>query len=161
MRTGLPGQVAIAAGVILLGAAMAIGVNYLPEASAYAKIGPKLAPTIISSALLALGLLLMKEVWSGGFRGVDEGEEAKNPIHWKAFAWISAGLVIDGILMVPAGFILAGTVLFVLACKGFDSRRPVRDAAIGLVIAAATFAFFNYVLGLSLPQGVLGPLLPG
>jgi putative tricarboxylic transport membrane protein len=134
---------------------------YLPEATGYAKVGPKLAPTIISAALLLLGLVLMKEVWGGGLRDVDEEAEAQNPLNRTAFAWISAGLVLNGIIMVPAGFIIAGTALFVFACKGFESRRPARDALIGLAIAAATFGFFNYVLGLSLPQGVLGPILPG
>jgi hypothetical protein len=161
MQPGRVGQYAVAGGLLLLGIAMAVGTLTLPEASGYAKVGPKLAPTIISAALVALALVLLKEVWAGGMRGVDEEAEAGNPLNKKAFAWISAGLILNGLVMVPAGFILAGTALFVCACKGFDSVRPVRDALIGLVIATATFAFFNYVLGLSLPQGVLGPILPG
>jgi putative tricarboxylic transport membrane protein len=161
MRHGQAGQYAVAGGVLFLGVAMAIGTLYLPEATGYAKVGPKLAPTIISAVLVLLGLVLFKEVLGGGFRDVDEEAEAQNPLNRKAFAWISAGLVLNGIIMVPAGFIIAGTVLFVFACKGFDSRRQVRDALVGFVIAAVTFSFFNYVLGLSLPQGVLGPILPG
>jgi putative tricarboxylic transport membrane protein len=58
-------------------------------------------------------------------------------------------------LIVPAGFVIAGTLLFVLAARGFDSRAWVRNAIIGFVISSATYTFFNYGLGLGLPKGIL------
>jgi len=149
------GQLVVSICVVLLGAALAYGTYQLPEATGYAKVGPRLMPAIVSGGLLLLGLLLLKETLTGGFRGVDESEHGEKPTHWPAFAWISAGLIVNGLLIVPAGFVIAGTLLFVMAARGFDSRAYGRNAAIGLTIAALTYAFFTYGLGLALPAGLL------
>ena len=112
-------------------------------------------PTIVSGGLILLGLLLLKEALFGGFREIDEAEAATNPTDWRAFAWITAGIIANGILMVPVGFVISGTLLFVLAARGFGSKAWVKNAIIGLIIAVATYAFFNYGLGLGLPRGIL------
>lgn len=150
-----PGQLLVAAGVLAFGAALAFGTMQLPEATGYAKVGPRLMPTIVSAGLILLGLVLMKEALFSGFRGVDEAEARVNPTDWRAFAWITAGIVINGILMVPVGFVFSGTLLFVLAAHGFGSKAWVKNAIIGLIIAVLTYAFFNYGLGLGLPRGIL------
>ncbi|MBK8740008.1 MAG: tripartite tricarboxylate transporter TctB family protein [Betaproteobacteria bacterium] len=154
-RNGRAGQLAVAAAVLVLGIGMALGTLQLPEATGYAGVGPRLVPAIVSGALMLLGLLLLKEAWFTGFKEVDEGAEAANPTHWQAFGWISGAMIIDGILMVPAGFVIAGTVLFVLAARGFGSARWIQNAIVGASIAALTYAFFNYGLGLNLPRGLL------
>ena len=149
------GQILVAAGVLAFGAALAYGTTLLPEATGYAKVGPRLMPTIVSGGLILLGLVLLKEALFGGFRGVNETEAAANPTDWRAIAWISAAIIANGILMVPVGFVLSGTLLFVLAARGFGNRAYVKNALIGLAIAVVTYAFFNYGLGLGLPRGIL------
>ncbi len=155
IKSNPPGQILLSIGVVLIGTAFAYGTWLLPEASGYSKVGPRLMSAIVSGGLIVLGLLLLKESLTGGFRGVDESEHIETPTHWAAFAWISAGLLLNGVLIVPAGFVIAGTLLFVLAARGFESRAYARNALIGFVIAAVTYAFFNYGLGLGLPAGVL------
>lgn len=155
VRKGKPGQLAVAAAVLILGISMALGTMQLPEATGYAKVGPRLVPAIVSGALTLLGIMLLKEAWFGGFKDVDEGAAAANPTEWKAFAWISGAMIINGILMVPAGFVIAGVVMFAMAARGFGSTRWARNALIGAIIAAITYAFFNYGLGLNLPRGLL------
>jgi putative tricarboxylic transport membrane protein len=149
------GQISIALGVFVLGVAMAVGTSQFPEATGYAKVGPRLMPMIVSGGLIVLSLLLLKEAFFGGFRGVDEDEAAATPTEWGPFAWITAGIVANGVLMVHTGFVIAGTVLFVLAARGLGSRAWLRNAVIGAVIAALTYAFFTYGLGLQLPRGIL------
>jgi len=149
------GQVVLSIAVVLLGTALAYGTNQLPEASGYAKVGPRLMSAIVSGGLIVLGVLLLKEALTGGFRGVDETEHLETPTNWPAFLWISAGLILNGLLIVPAGFVIAGTLLFVLAARGFESTAYVRNAIVGLVIAGITYAFFTYGLGLGLPAGIL------
>lgn len=149
------GQILVAAGVLGFGVALAFGTTLLPEATGYAKVGPRLMPTIVSGGLILLGLVLIKEALFGGFRSVDENAAAGNPTDWRAIAWISAGIILNGILMVPAGFVLSGTLLFVLAARGFGNNAWGKNAIIGLIIAVITYAFFNYGLGLGLPRGVL------
>lgn len=154
-RKGKSGQLAVAAAVLLLGVLMALGTMQLPEATGYAKVGPRLVPTIVSGGLVFLGILLLKEAWFGGFKYVDEDAAAANATEWKAFVWISGAMVINGLLMVSAGFVLAGVVMFVMAARGFGSRRWLKNAIIGAILAAITYAFFNYGLGLNLPRGLL------
>ena len=149
------GQILVAAGVLAFGAALAYGSTLLPEATGYAKVGPRLMPTIVSGGLILLGLVLLKEALYGGFSGVDESEAAASPTDWRAIGWISAAIIANGILMVPVGFVLSGTLLFVLAARGFGNKAWLKNAIIGLVIAVVTYAFFNYGLGLGLPRGIL------
>lgn len=149
------GQLLLAGGVFVFGVALAFGTSQLPEASGYAKVGPRLMPTIVSGGLILLGLILLKEAIFGGFRDVDEAEAAASETDWRAFGWITAGIISNGILMVPVGFVLSGTLLFVLSARGFGSTALVKNAIIGMVIAAVTYAFFNYGLGLGLPSGIL------
>ena len=154
-RRGKTGQLVVAAAVLILGILMALGTLQFPEATGYAKVGPRLMPAIVSGALILLGVLLLKEAWFGGFKDVDEEAAAANPTEWKAFAWISGAMIINGVLMVPAGFVIAGIVMFVMAARGFGSTAWLKNAIIGAIIAAITYAFFNYGLGLNLPAGLL------
>ncbi len=154
-RKGRSAQLAVACSVLILGIFMSLGTMQLPEATGYAKVGPRLMPSIVSGALVLLGLVLLKEAWFGGFKGVDEEEAAANPTHWAAFAWISGAMIVNGLLMVPAGFIIAGTIMFVMAARGFNSKRWLFNGLTGAIIAAVTYAFFNYGLGLNLPRGLL------
>jgi putative tricarboxylic transport membrane protein len=151
----VPGQVLLSIGVVLIGTALAYGTWLLPEATGYAKVGPRLMSAIVSGGLIVLGFLLLKESLTGGFRGVDETEHVETPTHWPAFGWISAGLLLNGVLIVPAGFVIAGTALFVLAARGFGSAAYLKNGLVGFAIAASTYAFFTYGLGLGLPAGIL------
>jgi putative tricarboxylic transport membrane protein len=159
--THAKGQVILAVCVTLIGIVMAYGTTTLPEATGYAKVGPRLMPALVAIGLIVLGILLLKESLTGGFRGVDESQHqsgSESATDWAAFSWISAGLILNGLLIVHAGFVIAGSLLFVLAARAFKDEggtRYVKNTLIGFVIAAVTYAFFTYGLGLGLPQGVL------
>jgi putative tricarboxylic transport membrane protein len=153
------GQAAVAAGVIAIGGLILWGSFYLPTGGGYAQVGPGVVPRIVGSVTLALGAWLLRDAFTGGFRGLDEAAEAGKPLSWPAFAWVSAGLIGYGLLIEHAGFILASTLLFVLVARGFNSRRWLLNAATGVVLACVIFAIFNYGLGLTLPAGVLKGLL--
>ena len=154
------GQIAVAAGALLLGALVLAGSADLPAGGGYAQVGPGVVPRVVGGVILLLGGLLMREALTGGFRGVDEEAEIHLPMNWGAFAWITAGIVIYGLLVERAGFLLASTLLFVLVARGFASRRWVLNALVGLAVSAFIFAVFNYGLGLQLPAGVLRGILP-
>ena len=149
----------MAGGVLAIGALILGGSFYLPTGGGYAQVGPGVVPRVVSVGLIILGALLLREAFTGGFRGVDEEAEAKLPMDWVAFGWVSAGIIGYGLLVEPAGFIIASTILFVLVARGFNSRRWLLNAVTGLVLAILVFAIFNYGLGLTLPAGVIAPLL--
>ena len=154
------GQVAVAAGVLAIGGAILWGSFHLPTGGGYAQVGPGVVPRIVGVGLLVLGALLVREVFTGGFRGVDEEAEARLPMDWRAFAWITAGIIAYGVLVQPLGFVFSSALLFMLVARSFGSRRWLLNAVSGLVLAAFIFTIFNYGLGLTLPPGVLKPLLP-
>ena len=153
------GQVGVAAGVAAIGALILGGSFFLPTGGGYAQVGPGVVPRVVGVVLVILGAVLLREAFSGGFSGVDEEAEAKLPMDWPAFAWVSGGIIAYGLLVEGAGFIIASTILFVMVARGFNSRRWLLNAITGLVLAVIIFAIFNYGLGLTLPAGVLAPLL--
>ncbi|HEX5128488.1 MAG TPA: tripartite tricarboxylate transporter TctB family protein [Usitatibacter sp.] len=157
---GPAGQVALAAGVLAIGAAVFGGSFFLPTAGGYAQVGPGVVPRLVGIAILLVGGFLMYEALAGGFRDVDEEAEAKVPMDWLSFAWVSGGILAYGLLIEHLGFVFASASLFVMVARGFNSRRWLLNALVGLVLASAVFAVFNYGLGLTLPAGVLKPLLP-
>jgi putative tricarboxylic transport membrane protein len=149
------GHLAVATGVAAIGAAVLWGSFNLPTGGGYAQVGPGVVPRIVGSGLLFLGLLLLREALTGGFRGVDEEAERHLPMDWAAFAWVSGGILAYGLLVEHLGFIFAATILFVLVARGFHSRRYLLNTVSGLVLAVAIYAIFNYGLGLTLPPGIL------
>lgn len=151
------GQVLVAAGVLALGLAFAVGTWLLPDAPSYARVGTRLFPGLISSGLVIVGALLLREALTGGFRAFPE--QQRDPFDWRAFAWISSGIVLHMLLIAGLGFIFCSTFLFIAVARGFGSVRPWRDIALGLVISALVYALFTRVLTLSLPWGAWLPEL--
>ena len=158
--TAPKGQLALAVGLLALGGVVLWGSFNLPTGGGYAQVGPGVVPRIVAIGLLAVGALLVREALSGGFRGVDEEEERRLGMDWPAFAWITAGIVAYGLAITRAGFVLSSIALFLLVARGFGSRRWLLNLAVSAMLAIAIFALFNYGLGLTLPAGVLAPILP-
>lgn len=154
------GQLAVAVAIAAAGGLVLWGSFNLPTGGGYAQVGPGVVPRIVGAGLLALGALLVRAALAGGFAGVDEAEERGLGMDWAAFAWLTAGIVVYGLAIVRLGFIVSSVVLFVLVARGFGSRRWALNALTGVLLGAAIYAVFNYALGLTLPAGVLAPLLP-
>jgi putative tricarboxylic transport membrane protein len=149
------GQLAVAAGILATGAFVLGGSFFLPTGGGYAQVGPGVVPRVVGLFLLVLGAFLAYEAFTGGFQGVDEEAEARVPMDWRAFAWVSAGIIVYGLAVEPVGFVISSAALFVLVARGFASRRWASNILVGLALAAVVYAIFNYGLGLTLPPGVL------
>jgi putative tricarboxylic transport membrane protein len=151
-----PAEIALSAGVILVGVAAAVVTATLPSEGGYAGIGPNFFPAVVAAGLVLLGGCLAFEAFSGGWRSRPEHEGA---FQMRSFLWVSAGLFAHMALIAWAGFIIAGAVLFTAVARGFGSRRPIRDVAIGLALTAAIFLFFVKLLNVNLPAGWMPFLL--
>jgi len=147
-------EIAISVAVVALAAYVFTELPSIPAEGGYSAVGPRFAPLIVGVGLLAIGLLLLRQALTGGWR--DSGPPPDEAMHAPAFGWIAGGLVAQMAVIGVVGFTIASTLLFVAVARGFGSRRVVRDAAVGLVLAAAVFAFFTRVLGLSMPASPLG-----
>ena len=151
-----PAEVALSLGVVALGLGVAAVTASLPSEGGYAGIGPNFIPAVVAAGIIALGVWLSIEAFTGGWRKrVDEEE----PFEPRPFLWVSGGLFAHMALIGWAGFVIAGVVLFPCIARGFGSRRVARDLAFGLVLSLGVFLFFVKLLNVNLPAGWLTPIL--
>ncbi len=152
-------QTLVGAGALLVGAVMAFGASFIPAQAGYAGVGPNFLPWVVSVVLLVCGTWLVYEARSGGFRDMEEPSGAARG-DWRAFAWITAGVMANAALITTLGFILACTLCFLLAVRGLRMsegkpaggvRQLVVDAVTGFLIAAPAFWIFTKVLSINLP----------
>ena len=162
--TAKPAELVLSLGVSALGIATAIGTAQLPSAGGYARIGPNVAPAVIAGGLILLGIWLLFETFTGGWRNAvsdDPLVRGEHTFHPSAFLWVSAGVIGEILLIHTGGFVLAQAFLFACVARGFGSAKLPRDFGIGLVLGLAVFLFFVKFLNVNLPAGWLRPLLGG
>ena len=151
-----PGELLVSFGLIALGSFVTYETGSIAETQGYAQIGPRLFPYIIGAGLTLCGAVLAWHALSGGWRHVPLDQEGHDAPDWLAFIIVSAGIILHMSIIGWAGFIIASTLLFVLIARGFGSQRPVRDAAIAILLSIVVFFVFTLALGLSLPKGPFG-----
>jgi hypothetical protein len=150
--------------VFILGIGVAVGASQLSSAGGYARIGPNAAPAVIAGGLILLGIWLVYEAITGGWRNAvpdDPAERGEHGFHIGGFIWVSIGLIAQIFLIHTAGFVLAQASLLACVARGFGSAKLPRDFAIGLLLGLAVFLFFVKFLNVNLPAGWLQPILGG
>jgi putative tricarboxylic transport membrane protein len=155
-------ELILSLGVLALGVFATVIAFQLPEGGGYARIGPNFMPKVVSAGLIGLGIWLLAEVFTGGWRERvpdDPAERGEHPFNGAAFAWVTAGLLAQMALIQHAGFVIAATALYALVARGFGSPRWARDAAIGFALGVVVYLFFVRFLNVNLPSGWFGPLL--
>jgi|SRR5882672_4442989 len=155
-------ELILSLGVLALGLFSTVVAFQLPEAGGYARIGPNFMPKVVAGGLIVLGLWLLGEVLTGGWREAtpdDPAERGEHAFLPSAFLWVTAALFAQMVLIQYAGFVVAAMVMFACVARGFGSTRIVRDLAIGLVLGLLVFLFFVKFLNVGLPAGWLEPFL--
>lgn len=138
---------------------LGLGVFFVVEGAAirvlptYARVGPRFFPYAVAAGFIVLGALLAWRAWRGLDSDADPAGEG--PADKFSMAIVVGGLVLQSLVITWLGFILAAALTFVLTTVGFGSRRWLLNAAIGLVLATASYVGFTRGLGLSLPAGIL------
>ena len=155
MRPGTAGPLAVAAGVVALGLFFLVGAVRIAGEAQYAGVGPRAFPALIGAALVVLGGGLAVAVLRGMVIAPEAGEDvdADRAADLRPLGWILAGLVLAVAVLERAGFPLTAAIVFTLTARGFGSRRPGRDALVGLGLAVLTYLVFARGLGVSLPGG--------
>jgi putative tricarboxylic transport membrane protein len=155
----LRGEILLSLGVILLGVVFVIGTMAIPvSSSGYSRVGPADFPWGVSIALIVIGGFLLREALSG--KWVGEGAQSDAPAFTIVpFAWISLGLILDLLLIEPAGFVAASAILFVCTAYGFGARNWLFTIIIAIVLSFLTYVGFSYGLDVGLPPGLLEGLV--
>lgn len=154
-----PGQLAMGIGALIVAAVLAWGALAIPSDAGYAGVGPNFLPWVISAALGLCGVMLIREVLTGGYRQMEEPSGAARG-DWRALAWVSAGVLLNASLITTIGFILSCSLCFALAVRGLRAsegkpiggvRQTLKDAAIGIAISAPVYWLFTKLLAVNLP----------
>lgn len=152
-------QTWLGAGVVALALGLAWGATSISSDAGYAGVGPNFLPWVVSALLGLSGVWLIWEARTGGFRDMEETDGADRG-DWPGFAWVTAGIVLNALLITKIGFILSCALCFVLAVRGFKASegrldlRPrawITDALIGMAISAPVYWMFTKALAISLP----------
>ncbi len=111
-----------------------------------ARAGEWVFPFIVmAGSLVVLVLLMLQKTVSGPSADGNVSSALR----------VGAGLVAFVALLDAAGFVVAGTLLFVATAAAFGSRRWVRNLAIGLTLCGVVYVTFTRGLGAPLPPGIL------
>jgi putative tricarboxylic transport membrane protein len=154
-------ELALAAGVVILGAIVLWQTRHIRITPINSRIGPRVIPYVVGSGLVVVGFWLAVDVLLGkSARPAAGGEDSEDadptlPTDWVTIGFIAGSLVAYLLLIERAGFIIASAVLFFGSAYGMGSRRIVRDIVIALVMSTAVFLLFTRGLSLRLPQGIL------
>jgi putative tricarboxylic transport membrane protein len=146
----------IGAGTLLLAALLAAGASQIKGSAGYAGAGPAFLPWVVAGAMAFLGVCLIVGARRADAEWVSPPEF---PPRWRAVAWISAGLLLNALVIEHLGFIVSCALLFACAARGFrlgaDTRPTpkmfMHDVFIGAAISAPVFWLFTKVLGVTLP----------
>lgn len=151
------GESILGAFVLAMGLFVALETYQLAPTATAAVVGPRLFPFIVAIGLISVGVALLKEAISGHV-----AHEGGFELDWRAVAFVSGGLLLQIFLLERIGWILATSLMFVLATLAFRERRVIVSILIGLALTGATFVVFDYGLGLGLPTGsVIEDLMAG
>lgn len=154
LRRVVPPQLAIGVGLIVLSVVLAYGAYRFPPEMGFVILGAHVYPSIVAMFLGVVGIFLSYQAVTGGFRELaDHTDETARTLPGGKLgaAWVTAGLLGVALLINLIGFVLSAALLFVCAARGFGSRRPVRDLAIGIALTLPIYWLFNAGLGVSLP----------
>ncbi|BBN54184.1 C4-dicarboxylate ABC transporter [Pseudomonas chlororaphis subsp. aurantiaca] len=145
-------QLAIGLGLIAISLVLVIGALRFPPEMGFVILGAHVYPCAVGAFLGAVGLLLSYQACTGGFRELDaSSDDSAQPGGRLGAAWVTAGLVAIAVLISLIGFVLAAGLLFACSARGFGSRRPLRDLAIGIALTLPIYWLFNAGLGVALP----------
>ena len=157
------GELVLALAVVAFGAAVVWQTTQIRVTPAYSQVGPRVIPYIVGVGLVLLGAWLAVEAATGrgGPAVSDDSEDADPslPTDWRVVGLLAVALTVYGLLIEPAGFVLASALLFAGAAFAMGSRRIARDAVIGVLFALVLYLGFTRGIDLDLPAGVLEGVL--
>lgn len=93
---------------------------------------------------------------AGTVPGGADDDRPTAPTDWRSVVLVAAVFAVFTAVLVPLGWLLAGTWLFWGTAQALGSRRRLFDLGVALAVASVVQLAFRAGLGLNLPAGVLG-----
>ena len=166
LRAARAGEVAVFAGLTLLGAAAVVGGLHYGLFIGHGRIGPGMMPTASGALLCLLGALLT-------MRSLQEADGAETPeaegdpegldIFGRTRAdrirnlWIVFALLLVAILAVTVlGFLIAFGAFVLVVSVWVEQRKPATALLIAVGACLVIYLVFELFLRVPLPTGLLG-----
>jgi hypothetical protein len=110
------------------------------------RMGPAFFPTILGGLLVALGAVIAIQ---GLAAETIDGKIEK--FHFGPLAWVLGAVVAFGLLLRPAGLIVALVALIVISSLGSHEFKARDTVLLAVGLCALVVAVFIYGLGLTIP----------
>ena len=117
------------------------------------RMGPAYFPTALGALLLLIGMVSLARAF------LRDGKPI-GVVAWKGAALVTAGTVLFGLLLRPAGLVPA-LVALILVGASASSRFRIEWRAGALMLVLITFCALVFVKGLGLPVPLLGHWFTG
>ncbi|MFA5709463.1 tripartite tricarboxylate transporter TctB family protein [Mycolicibacterium sp.] len=147
--------------LVALGLFLIYGISSMEVADDSEIFGPKAFPAITAgfcfliAALLTWVILRNPEV-AEPIRDEDGKIVARLTSNWRSTGLTIGSFVVFAVLLIPAGWIIAGAIVFWGVTVGLGSTQYVKNLLIGLAASSIMQLIFSGLLGLNLPPGVMG-----
>lgn len=155
-------ELLVAAAVLVLGIVILVETRDIRIPRAFTVVGPRDFPRVIGGVLVLLGIWYAIDVIRNDPTAPSadsEDADASLPADWGVLGKLAIVLALYALLMKPAGFVVASSVLFLGTAIALGSRQFLRDAAFGVILSFLTYLLFSEYLGIRLPAGVLDGVL--
>ncbi|MGB3484334.1 MAG: tripartite tricarboxylate transporter TctB family protein [Mycobacterium sp.] len=139
--------------LILLGIFLSYGIATMEVADDSEVFGPKAFPSITAGLCFVVAALLTVSILRNPETTDDTGDAGSN---WRATTITVGSFVAFAVLLVPAGWIIAGAVVFWGVTIGLGSTRYFLNLLIGLAASSIVQLVFSGMLELNLPPGIMG-----
>lgn len=161
-RASFVGLRVLAVGLLLLGLFVLLQALGIGAGRGYSPVGPSVVPTIVAAGLIVLAVVLLARVTVRPDLdlGARAASEASNT-HWPTVGLLGGVLLLYAFALGALGYPVATTLLVPAAARVLGSRSPARDLIIGAAVGSLVWFGFTQLLGVRLPAGILGPILPG
>ncbi|MFC3686970.1 tripartite tricarboxylate transporter TctB family protein [Aquipuribacter hungaricus] len=150
-------QLLLPLGFVGLGAFALVDASRIVVPQTAGSVGPRAFPYAVGAVLVLAGLAVVVDVLRGHRGEVEAGEDvdADRSVDWRTVGGMTLAFVLLVVLVEPAGWPVAGTVLFTGTAFALGARPWWRAALIGAVLAVLVHVLFTQYLGLFLPAGPL------
>lgn len=148
-------------GVIAIGLLALRGASQVGSGAGYVAVPPSVMPTVIGFGLVGFGSLLLLRATIRPDLDLAEHVAAEGAgTDWPTTLLTLAALVVYAMTLASLGYVLATAWFIPVVAAILGSRRPGRDVVIGLVLGLVVYLAFTQFLGVRLPAGLLGSILP-
>ncbi|TDD11348.1 tripartite tricarboxylate transporter TctB family protein [Nonomuraea deserti] len=139
----------VSAGFLLAAVVVLVQAFAIPRGEGYQAVGPRAFPLLVGGGLAVVAVIGAVQAFRAG------PQDAEEETHWPSVLMLVAALAGYALVLVPAGYWQATTVFFAVVARVLGSRKLLRDAVVGLVLALATYFLFDRLLGITLPPGLV------